>query len=234
MYRNKKAVLEKPYMIPIPDDPLNAIELELWCDYYRDYIAPNEECKEPMSTLLYPIVNILDRIEISGSDMYGLDGELKGELTIEFYWRAKFRDILPYNSNGIVLVVKNTCGGDFTYQINGPSVKYLGGGDKHDPKYDHMSRESNLFDLKSYFQEDSKYSGLSLENETCIYSFHVYPSDEMKDRKLMLCFFWIFLVCFYLANQNHSLQRLPYKQCDSICAVGRCIHFLAIFNVCDL
>jgi hypothetical protein len=55
-------------------------------------------------------------------------------------------------------------------------------GDWHDPKYNDISLSSTIADLND-FADDSRYVGLPLDNDVCTYTFHVYPSDEMKSGK---------------------------------------------------
>jgi hypothetical protein len=231
--KTKKAVFEKPYMVPNQDNPEAVAESEIWCDFYKDYIAPSENCNEPMGSLLYPIFDKVDKIERTGSSLNPSEDVLKAQLIVEFYWRTKFRDLLPERLKGIILVVDNACGASFTYQINGPLALYLGRGDRHDPKYNYMVVESTLSNLESYFQEDSKYSGAPIEKDTCVYSFHVYPSDEMKYSKSSeaLCLGFYVLHRQLTNGLNPCSTSLLYKQRDSVCDICCSIHNLAILDV---
>lgn len=94
--------------------------------------------------------------------------------------RAFIRDILPPGSNGIVSVFESTCTGQFTYEILGPDVKYLGVGDLHDSRYDHLGRHSPLVNLNSFSARNSAYTGLPLDYDSCPITVHLYPSDDMK------------------------------------------------------
>jgi hypothetical protein len=183
--QNRKAVLGRNTMFKIEGDLLQDYLFERLCRFHLDYIAPDENCGDPLSNLYYPILENLDRIEITGNKMYPLAYELRGLLAIGFYWRSLIRNILPEGSDGIVLVATNPCNGTFTYKINGPAVEFLGTGDKHDTKYNYLSVNSSVSNLSSYFEEESQYSGLPLETETCVYTFQVYASDEMKESKFI-------------------------------------------------
>jgi hypothetical protein len=104
-------------------------------------------------------------------------------LVVEFYWRTKFRDILPDDSKGIVLVTKYSCDNkSFTYQIDGNTATYLGPADFHDPKYDYLSRSSAMFELNSYRIKESGYAGLPVDQDLCQYTFHVYASETMENQ----------------------------------------------------
>jgi hypothetical protein len=98
-----------------------------------------------------------------------------------FYWRDLIKEILPTDSDGIIVVFENACGQNFTYQINGPETVYLGRGNLHDPKYDELGKSSPLIELDSFSLRDRSYTGLSLSDKGCQYMLRVYPSLEMEE-----------------------------------------------------
>lgn len=168
-------------MLP-SDDPVKQQVNKVRCSYYRDYLPPDENCMEPMSSWYYPILENTDSIKVA-DDGSTSDYPLRGLLTATFYWRTVMKNILPTGSDGIILVVNNTCSLPFTYRINGPTVEFVNSGDQHDTKYNYLTERSTASNLRSYFQEESQYSGLPIENETCTTTFDLYPSEEMEDRK---------------------------------------------------
>jgi len=100
---------------------------------------------------------------------------------LSIYVRDLLRDILPSDSNGIVVVFENTCKQTFTYEFKGPDVVYLGSDDLHDPAYDGFELSSRLLDLRRDFSSrDWSYTGTPLSEEGCQYSLHVYPSARME------------------------------------------------------
>jgi hypothetical protein len=108
----------------------------------------------PASFMLAPIY---DRLEPGAA--------LVGALAAEMPWDAYFSNLIPEGIDGIVLVVRNTCGQQVTFEINGPEVTYLGIGDWHDPRYDE-------FEVLSDFE--TAFTSLP----ECTYSLHLYPSEE--------------------------------------------------------
>jgi hypothetical protein len=92
------------------------------------------------------------------------------------------KNILPEGSDGIVLVVDNACTPSFTYQINGPRVQFLGGGDLHDKSYDDLEMASDLLDLRQVAIKDSEYTGTPIADSYCQYYVRAYPSDVLKDK----------------------------------------------------
>jgi class 3 adenylate cyclase len=80
-------------------------------------------------------------------------------------------DNLPEGANGIVLVLRLSCDGnknpeiEYSYQVNGPNIVYLGAGDRHSrPKWTFHEYEAELPAFKT--------------TGNCTYSMHIFPSDE--------------------------------------------------------
>jgi Adenylate and Guanylate cyclase catalytic domain len=131
-----------------------------------------------MSDFIYPIVN--DAIALAkvatGNETYDPAGHsVVGLIVATLYWRDLIRNILPDGSNGIHIVF-SICSVDFTYEINGPEVKYVGPGDFHDAEYDDLGIHSN----KEFMVRDKLYSGAPLDPEYCHSKLSLYPSDSMK------------------------------------------------------
>ena len=91
---------------------------------------------EPVSDIMYPIINVLDRIQIinatdddNGNDpasnpnlnntVYNMNTttEVVAVLAATFYWRDVMRNTLPTGEQGLVVVISNPCTASFTYQI---------------------------------------------------------------------------------------------------------------------
>jgi hypothetical protein len=53
-------------------------------------------------------------------------------------WDTYFGGLLHEGANGILCVLRDTCGDVFTYRIDGPVAHYIDQGDLHDPKYDYL------------------------------------------------------------------------------------------------
>jgi hypothetical protein len=136
----------------------------------------------------YPVLNLYDMIDVKEHNVtkYKVDAIL----VAEFYWRDLMKDILPDSSKGIILVTENSCTPQtpFTYQLNGPQVQWLGVGDFHNTIYSSLTVQSDLFNLNTYHSPDndgSLYTGVPVDQDDCLYRFHVYPSDELKQRAFM-------------------------------------------------
>jgi hypothetical protein len=186
--------------------------------WIRDYIQPDEEPVEPISNLFYPIVERMDEVKVVGAEDYDpANRAIVGAISSSFYWRAMIRDILPPGSDGIVVVFDCPCNDPFTYEITGPSVKYLGVGDKHNQKYDRLGVHGQLIDLMQVLS-----SGAPLDEDFCPFVVHVYPSDTMKSESTSsipivfacstVCIFAFTALLFYLYERAvERRQKLVMK-----------------------
>jgi hypothetical protein len=199
------------------DDSVDPEGDERYCNFLSSFLEPGEACFEPNCFWYYPVVDTIDYIDITTDPKYPQDYEVKAFITIIVFWKHLIRKILPQNSKGLVIVFEYQYTNDtFTYQIDGPSARYLGIGDKHDPKYDKFKISRLLNDMLAYQTStgDSKYYGLPLHtghNKT--YMVHIYPSDDMKSSKFweftsletannctLTMFFFILLLGFTTSN----------------------------------
>ena len=83
---------------------------------------------------------------------------------------------MPKGSDGIYVILENTCGQQYTYIVDGLEAQFAGHGDLHSPEYEYLRRETSL-DL--IFDRDQTTAGV--EGSTCHYSIRVYPSDVFRD-----------------------------------------------------
>ena len=136
----------------------------------------------------FPIFDQLEQIRAPSSTTLASnpydpsDRKVVGTLTATLFWRNLIKDILPPGNDGLIVVFENPCNPTFTYQINGPTVIFLGRGDHHDKDYDEYRITSNFFELHSFAVGASMYSGPPLDQDFCPFTISVYPSDEMFNR----------------------------------------------------
>lgn len=168
------------YNIRDPNDPYDRTDLNN--DFIKDYVSDAEDYTEPFSDIIFPILDYAaDYVTIPKNANPDELGNFVGVLTMTFYWRDLIKDILPADSVGIIVVFENNCGETFTYQINGPKTLYLGEGDLHEKKYDqYLSTSSSLKGLNAA-RQNRTYTGLSLSDEGCTYTIHLYPSTAMEE-----------------------------------------------------
>jgi hypothetical protein len=177
-----KVAISRAYMAGDGGDPAVAEENIAWADYFSNYIGPNEEAMEPLSDFYYPMVeDMLDWRDLSIRPDYDpSEHKVAGIFSQSAYWRDFIKGILPVGSNGVVAVFESPCSFSFTYEINGPSVKYLGGGDHHDQKYEEYGKVSLLQNLDEYNAGANEYSYIPLESELCPWTVRVFPSQEYE------------------------------------------------------
>jgi hypothetical protein len=131
--------------------------------------------------MYYPIVNNVTKVDSFIVDPdHDASNTVVAMMVVEIYWRDLIRNILPKGSDGIVVVVECICNANFTYQVFGSEVKYLGVGDLHDIKYDHLKRSGKPADFTTSSIHKKEYSGHPLAHDFCPYTFHIYPSDLMN------------------------------------------------------
>jgi hypothetical protein len=168
-----------PY--PKKNDPESEKRMDENNAFIKDYVGDDEDETEPFSDIYFPILdNVADFVTVpkaSSSDL----GKFVGVFAMTFFWRDLIQDILPTDSNGIVVVLENSCGQTFTYQVNGPKTVYLGKGNLHETKYDYLGKASSLTELDAFSIRDRRYTGLSLSDKGCAYTLYVYPSTELED-----------------------------------------------------
>jgi hypothetical protein len=175
-------------LIPTPDNPKITAESNAWCEYYKDFIPPDEKCMEPTSIWFYPLVDKYNALDVVNDEAYPDGYTVKAIILTEFYWRTLLRELLPERTDGLILVVRNACSAsDFTYKIDGPKATYMGVGDWHDPDYEDMKISSSMLALGKFKKEQkATYTGFPLDSDSCSFDFHVYPSDHMRDGEIQL------------------------------------------------
>ncbi|CAB9500010.1 Receptor-type guanylate cyclase gcy [Seminavis robusta] len=128
-------------------------------EYQYDALAP----------IFYPIFDSLQR-DHGNQSVVAL-------LRAGIYWRTFFLNILPASSKGVVVVLENDCGNQYTYEIDGSDARCLGRGDLHNAKYDYLEAAvtvQSLLDVESSDEQEST-------KGQCHYGIRVYPSQELED-----------------------------------------------------
>ena len=127
-------------------------------------IVKDDDRNVRMSFLLQPIFE----------DLGNFSSKIVGFLKVETSWDFFLQDMLPKGTEGVHVVVWNSCDQGVTYDLNGPLANYLGEGDLHDPSYDYMviSRE---FDPLGIPTQDS-----ASETVGCSYELRLYPSRAFE------------------------------------------------------
>ncbi len=123
---------------------------------------------DPDSHMAIPIFDTLN----------GTDRKVVGVVESAIYWRFFLHNILPKNDFGITVVIENECDGSFSYHLDGPEARAIGFGNRHNKKFSEY--EVSGF-LNQTLIEDGTIDGLPFHEESCPYTFHVYPNQEYQD-----------------------------------------------------
>jgi hypothetical protein len=179
---DRKIAISDVSNIPYPNDAESERQAIGNNNFIKDFVGEGEDETEPFSDIYFPIVKYAaDFVTIPKNEIFPHDlSTFVGVFAMTFYWRDLIKEILPTDSDGIIVVFENACGQNFTYQINGPETVYLGRGDLHDPKYDELGKSSPLIELDAFSLRDRSYTGLSLSDKGCQYIVRVYPSRAME------------------------------------------------------
>jgi class 3 adenylate cyclase len=151
-----------------------------WSQYrgdVRDYEA------DPSSNFLYPV---FDSFDVDNRQVVGV-------LATSVYWRLFFKDILADSARGIICVLENTRNQTFTYRID-DKVTYLGNGDRHEAKFNHMEQHSENVKAKWSLMETKSFTSVDLNLDYCSYKLRVYPSQDTQNLHVNNDPWWALLV----------------------------------------
>ena len=109
-------------------------------------------------------------------DGLGRETEIKAVLLIFIYWRTYLDYILPQSSDGLVVILENTCNQTYTYEVDGIHSTFIGNGDLHDHRYDYLGIGAGV-DVRTTDNPDNAEQG-------CLYSVRVYPSQRFENEHL--------------------------------------------------
>lgn len=107
---------------------------------------------------------------------YNDDAPVVATLSAYVYWQGLFENVLRAEDIGIIVLLENSCGQEFTYEINASVAKYIGAGDLHDSKYDHMKVATEFGFFTGY---EGNYT--DVPKGQCIYRLQIFPSTTMEN-----------------------------------------------------
>ena len=149
------------------------VQLILASSQYR-YDKNKALLGDPTSTLGYPVFDSFNHTT----------RKVVGVLSTNLYWKIHLQDILPPNAHGIICVIENSNGQNFTYKIDGTEATYIGEGDWHNSKY---NNKVVVGDIAEYLARKASpvtrsYTSVSLNTEITAYTLKVYPSQELENQ----------------------------------------------------
>jgi hypothetical protein len=184
--KSRRPVLERklPFLTGFstlvdPTEPLD-MWMKIAVDYVQQLIPPDENPAEPHLQVIYPIIDTTSSLQLSVEELQQNDNPttLVGMLSNGFLWRELLRDILPANTEGILVVTETSCGQVFTYQINGETPFYLGNKDFSDAsRYAHLESKFALADIIQDSFATPYYHGIPFLDADCPITVRIYPSE---------------------------------------------------------
>lgn len=176
-----------------------------------------DEVDHPHSVLMQPVMEDFN-------DTHHDSSHIMGAVIAVLPWDHYFENILPPEAHGIIVVMKDTCGDVFSYQVDGAHAIFLGYEDFHDPEYAHLE-ESSLF---APFQR----LNYSEAHTHCEYDIHVFPTLELENDYrtnkpiyysllVMGVFFvtaMVFVVYDYLVQVRQAKVMLVAKKSNAVVA----------------
>ena len=82
-------------------------------------------------------------------------------------WQDYFFHLVPEGIEKLIVVVRNPCVPDTTFIVDGPRAEFVGVGDLHETKYDHLEVSAN-FDIFESIKE-------------CSNTIHVFPTTDFEE-----------------------------------------------------
>jgi len=107
-------------------------------------------------------------------------------------WDTSMRNLLPETVQGLICVIRNSCGDVFTYQVDGKEAYFLGNDDYHDASYDGVKLALEVDFSETYNDPNAAraqdghciYSMVSNSNDSAIETHAwyqtIYPSKEFE------------------------------------------------------
>ena len=151
-------------------------------DYVSNFISADQSAREPVVTLVYPIIDQKTSLQIDANAVN--ETQFIGTFSFSLFWRELLRNILPDKSEGIYVVTETSCAQVFSYEINGAQTKYLSNKDVHDDGFDDLQEIrsfSSLLGTAGSSQNRPFYSGVPLSDAPCPITIKVSPSQKYKD-----------------------------------------------------
>ena len=138
---------------------------------------------EPRSYFLQPIFDALTNVG-EGAALVDTNPpkQLVGLLSATVAWSSIFRGMLPESTNGVLVVLSNSCGQAYTYRLNGQEAQHIGEGDLHDINYAGGVEAELLTTGYKSSVSTSKASEQDSDraDEYCPYRIKIYPTTELS------------------------------------------------------
>jgi hypothetical protein len=165
-------------------------------DYYDDYD----------SLLVSPV---FENLSDTNSKVMG---------TIAFFirWGTFLEGIAPLGSQGMTLVLENSCGQTKTFKSTGDNVVSVGSGDLHDSAFSSMMEQTSYDDYFTTQAAASTYSNANDSRLNCGYRLSVYASEDFRSQytthkprmyALVISLIFVFTSLLFITYDCYVTQR---------------------------
>ena len=124
---------------------------------------------EPVSSVHVPVM-----------DSFGKDRKTVAVLVATLQWESYFENILTDSTQPVRVVLSNSCQDIFTYEIRGSQAIFIGKGNLANLKYKDMGMSVGL-DANNNLIIEPNTVALTLNQDLCKYTLHIYPTQEGDD-----------------------------------------------------
>jgi len=123
----------------------------------------------PRATVYYPILG----------DDGSFPDAVTGSVAFEYSWDLLLHGVLEANVRDVVVVVENSCSGNFSFVVQGDKASFLGEGDLHDDDVDGYESVSSTYQgFEDLFAEHRKYPA----QDPCNYRVNLFATSNYKDK----------------------------------------------------
>lgn len=105
-------------------------------------------------------------------------GRIIGSVVLDIDWVYISASAVPSGSQGIHLVLENSCGQRRTFKSDGNRIDYAGDGDLHDPAYSAMFQQSTFDEYRTIQRAAALYATNETNPLDCAYRITAYSSPE--------------------------------------------------------
>ena len=121
---------------------------------------------EPLSSVYIPVM-----------DSFAKKQKTVAVLVANLRWEGYFENVLTDSTQPVRVVLSNTCGQIFTYEIQGTKAVFIGKGNLANPKYEDMAISVQLDESHDFIIEPNTIA-LTLNQDLCRYTLRIYPTPE--------------------------------------------------------
>jgi class 3 adenylate cyclase len=167
-----------------------------------------------VTALFYPVYDSAKKIIV-------------GSLGVDFSWQLFLELNVPTNSDGVTIVLENTCGQVYSFIVVNGQVNYLGEGDFHDSSFDALEQQSSYVDflnqLRDIAIDQARYKKEVSLDWGCAYRIRLFPTTQMRaryltskpwDETIVVVSIFLFTALLFLLY-DFILRRLQTKVMDS-------------------